>query len=462
MSANLVVVKPLDILSRSQAEALAKDVLSRVTAPEALVTITSEASAWAHFSRNEVRNVDGSHALRVRLEVDFNGRRALAFTNRTDQAGLDLLVQEAEGTAKQNYAPDAIGTVLRKPQPFSDPAIHYASTLAAGSPEVQSEIIRRAAGRIERDGLSGSGRISVGARSLTVLNTARVNAHTRSTYAEYSVTARTRSGKGSGWAWAGNEDFSRIDPVAVTERAIDLAKRSDEPVAVEPGRYTVILEPEALSQLIHGPIIQDGTQYLSARAADDGQTVFSNFANKKPAGNKLNLQMTDRRVQLWCDPVDRHMPFSPLGFDGRIHSRTHWIEDGVLRNLAYSDEYARQKDRAEVLNPMVGKLEVRGEQQKLEEMIASTRRGIWVHRFSGTSIMSPLTLLLTGVTRDGTFLIEDGKITKAIKNLRFSESPFFVLNKIEAFGEPVRASAGLACPRLKVRDFEFTSLSDAI
>lgn len=462
MNRNVLIPKPLELLSRSQVEGVAKHVLSRLTASRAVVLILNNASASAHFSRNDLQSVDGDFALQVRLEVDFNGRRAVAFTDRTDRTGLDLLVQEAESTAKQNYAPDAVGTVLRKPQRFADPTIYFASTVSAASPEFQGDIVRRAAERIQQAGLIGAGSIIAQAFSRAVLNTAGVNAHTQSTYGEYSATARTPSGKGSGWAWAGNEDFATLDSIATTERAIEVAKRSDQPVAIEPGRYTVILEPEALQQLILGPIVRGGTEYLSARAADAGETVFSKFRDKKPSGNKIGLQMTDRRVQLWCDPVDRHMPFSPLGFDGGIQSRTHWIENGVLKNLSYSAEYARQMDRAEVLNPAVGKLEVSGETQTLEEMIAATKRGIWVHRFSGVTIMSPLTLLLTGVTRDGTFLIENGKVTKAIKNLRFSESPFFVLNKIEAFGAPVRASGALACPRLKVRDFEFTSLSDAI
>ncbi len=95
-------------------------------------------------------------------------------------------------------------------------------------------------------------------------------------------------------------------------------------------------------------------------------------------------------------------------------------------------------------------------------MIASTKRGIWVHRFNSVSVANPRTLLLTGVTRDGTFLIENGKVTKPIKNLRFNESPFFFLNKLDAFGPSGRASANWAAPRLKVHDFEFTSLSDAV
>lgn len=133
-----------------------------------------------------------------------------------------------------------------------------------------------------------------------------------------------------------------------------------------------------------------------------------------------------------------------------------------MTNLAYDSEYALKLRRQPLRNPEIAFLTVDGPTESLSDMIASTKRGIWVHRFDGVAVMDAHTLLLTGLTRDGTFLIENGKISRPIKNMRFSESPFFILNKLNAAGTPMRSNQYRACPRLKVHDFEFTSLSDAI
>jgi predicted Zn-dependent protease len=145
-----------------------------------------------------------------------------------------------------------------------------------------------------------------------------------------------------------------------------------------------------------------------------------------------------------------------------------WIENGVVKNLAY-DRYWAQRQSVEP-TPVGGSLVMSGGDASLDEMIASTQRGILVTRFWYIRGVDPRTILYTGLTRDGTFLIENGRVTRAVKNLRFNESPIFMLNNVEAMGRPVRVSAsesggvgnGVVVPPLKVRDFNFTSLSDAI
>lgn len=458
-----------EALSREKSRALAQDVLTRIKAAipgvRAVVAVRSGSSASVRFSRNEVLDVSGSEQLGIDVRLETKGRIGWVITNRRDAEGLADLIDRARET-EHNHG-DNQSMVFAEPKPFSDPPIHFEATLEAAAPALQSDLVRRAIELAAKAQVVATGAVSTSTRTLTLMNTLGLDAYTRSTYGEFSVNARTDSGKGSGWAWGGAEDFARIDVSRITERAIDLAKRSDAPVAVEPGRYTVILEPEALAQLLDGPVFKTGTRFLGARAAAEGQSVFSRFEGGRRAGSKLGLQMADQRVQLYSDPMDTHLPFSPLdsqSFENRgwIMPRTVWIEKGVLRNLAYDASYARAQNRPIIVNPQRGTLAVSGSTQTLDEMIATTKRGIWVHRFSDAAVVSPLTLLLTGVTRDGTFLIENGKVTKAIKNLRFSESPFFILNKIEAAGPIVRGNDDVACPRLKVRDFEFTSLSDAI
>src|SRR5690606_21865403 len=148
--------------------------------------------------------------------------------------------------------------------------------------------------------------------------------------------------------------------------------------------------------------------------------------------------------------------------------RTVWIENGVVNNLAYDRYWAEKQGKKPT--PLIGSLRMSGGDQSVDEMIASTRRGILVTRFWYIRPVDPRTILYTGLTRDGTFLIENGKITRAVKNLRFNESPIFMLNNLEALGRPERVSASesgsvgfaVVVPPIKARDFTFTSLSDAI
>jgi predicted Zn-dependent protease len=168
------------------------------------------------------------------------------------------------------------------------------------------------------------------------------------------------------------------------------------------------------------------------------------------------------------DPLDPEAPAAPFTAEGLPVSRTVWIENGVVRNLAYDRYWAERHSRA-ATSPG-GTLRMSGGTATTDAMIASTRRGLLVTRFWYIRPVDARTILYTGLTRDGTFLIENGKITRAVKNLRFNESPIFMLNNIDAMGVPARVSASeaggagmaIVVPPIKVREFTFTSMSDAI
>ncbi len=446
------------LISPSDAEAIAKQVLAR-TSGKATVRVGNDITVETTFAGNEVLAMENRTGLSVTLISSLNGKLAIGGTNRTDETGLAELVRTTEEAAAASQE-DLFerDRTLPTSVTFTDPPIYFDGGLKAGASSMQGELVRRAADQVDAAGLVGAGTVTVQTKLLLMMNSAGFRAHTRDTYGEFSMTARTKGGKGSGWAWAGTEDFSRVDAGSVTAKAIDLCKRSDNPVAVEPGRYTVILEPEAAAQLME-PVTGMPTSMMAAFEADHGQTVYS----RKEAGNKLGLRMADQRVQIVSDPVDPDLPYSYLAPDGSVFYRTLWFEHGILTNLAYYGSYAEEQHKKTLYNPGGrAKLTIDGPTQTLDEMIASTKRGIWVHRFAAVAPVNGRTLLLTGVTRDGTFMIENGKIKRPIKNLRFNESPFFILNKIDAFGAGVRASANFATPRLKVHDFEFTSLSDAV
>lgn len=449
---------PPRVLTREESEALARRVLGLVSAPKAEVELHSTAVAKSAFALGDAYQASGKETVTVMLRVRFDdGTGAGVATNRVDEAGLKALVADAEAAAREQRVTEEGGSSLfLGPQTYPEPPqLFFDDVAAAMTAGADGAAFRAATDATEGAGLIGAGDVLFELVSRAVLNRAGLWAYERRTYGEFSLTARTKNGTGSGWAWSGYEDWARVKLADVIAQAVDLGQRSANPVAVEPGRYTVILEPAAVA-----PLVKETADRWSARAADQGSSVFS----KQPLGtNKIGLQMMDPRLQMGSDPWDPERPSPTItSYWTPIPNRVVWFADGVLRNLEYDFWYAQDRGRQPVINPGGARLFATGPTQTLEEMIASTKRGIWVHRLSHIAIMNERTLLLSGTTRDGTFLIENGKVTKAIKNFRFTESPFFVLNKLEAAGEPVRASREIVAPRLKVRDFDFTSLTDAV
>ena len=248
------------------------------------------------------------------------------------------------------------------------------------------------------------------------------------------------------------------------------AKDSRSPVAIEPGRYTTILEPTAV-----GNLVQLIAGAMQARSADEGRSFFS----KQGGGNKIGLKVVDERVTLLTDPADSPSTSGGYDGDGMPLEKITWIENGVVKNLNY-DRFWAQKQGVQPTRAGGGggggggggarSLRMLGGTTSVADMIKSTERGILVTRFWYIRGVDPRSILYTGLTRDGTFLIENGKVTRPIKNFRFNESPIFFLNNLEAMGPTIRINASenlgaggaVYMPPIKVRDFTFSSLSDAV
>jgi predicted Zn-dependent protease len=282
-----------------------------------------------------------------------------------------------------------------------------------------------------------------------------------------TTTVRTPDGMGSGWGGSAHWDWSRIDPAALGATAIRKAQASREAVAIEPGRYTVVLEPTAV-----GNLVQLLAGAMNARSADEGRSFFT----RQGGGNKIGMKVVDERVTLVSDPLDPDIGTNPFDGDGLPRKRTVWIENGVVKNLAYDRYWAQRQGREPVSSGGGGfggggaGLKMTGGSGTLEDLIAGTQRGLLVTRFWYIRSVDPRTILYTGLTRDGTFLIENGRITRAVKNFRFNESPIFMLNNLEAMSESIRVSASesgntgaaIVVPAIRTREFNFTSLSDAV
>ncbi len=457
MSAPRSLAVPARYLSRDEAKAVADRVLSFATADATRVNISSGGRGNTRFAVNQISTAGDNYDATVSIYSVIGKRSGSVTTNKLDEDSLRRAVQTAEQLAR--LAPEdpeqmpELGTQRYE----SDNA--WSDNTAALSPTARAAAVQSIATPSRQAELISTGYLEHQAESNAVANSRGLFAYGRNTGAVLTTTIRTPDGTGSGWAGGVENDWSRIDAAALGARALEKARRSQKPVAIEPGRYTVVLEPTAV-----GNLVQLLSRAFSARSAEEGRSFFS----KAGGGTKIGERVLDPRVTLVSDPHDERAPTNTFTGDGMPVSRTTWIENGVVKTLAYDRYWAQQKN----VEPTQagGSFIMSGGDSSLEDLVASTERGILVTRFWYIRPVDPRTILYTGLTRDGTFLIENGKVTRAVKNLRFNESPVFMLNNLEGLGRPERVSAsesggvgqGVVVPPIKVRDFNFTSLSDAI
>lgn len=459
---------PVEILSRTDAEELAKRALKNSPADETRVSIVSAARADTRFALNQVTTSGENRDTAVTITALVNGRSASVTTNRVDEASLAAAAKEAAEIAK-----------LVPPNPERMPELgaqdyppEKSRIISLPSPAERAQAAKKVTDQARAAGLVATGFIECRAGATALANSKGLFAYDSSAVVTMTATVRTPDGTGSGWACSDGDTFADIDAQRVGAVATDKAMKSRNPVAVEPGRYVTILEPTAV-----GNLVQMIAASMQARSADEGRSFFS----KAGGGNKIGMKVVDERVTLLTDPDDSPSTSGGFDGDGMPLEKVVWIEHGVVKTLNY-DRFWAQKQGVKPTRAGGGggggggfggggrALRMLGGTTSTADMIKSTERGILVTRFWYIRATDPRTISFTGLTRDGTFLIENGKVTHPVKNFRFNESPIFFLNNLEALGPSVRINASEALgaggatymPTLKVRDFTFSSLSDAV
>ena len=444
------------LLTRDQAKAIADRVLAMSTAEQTRVNITSRWSGNTRFADASISTSGALVDLSVTVTTTLGRRRASATTNVLDDAGLKRTVDLAIMLTKLAPEDPELMPELG-PQTYATVGAFIDRT-ADLDPETRAAAVKRAVDAALGAGKSAGSIFAAGflvadAQTSAIATSAGLFAYHRTTGADFSMTARTPDGTGSGWAHGGARDWGAIDTVAIGRVAAQKAVASRNPQAIASGRYTAVLEPQAVNDLI--PLLGAA---LDARNADEGRSPFS----KPGGGNRLGEKVTDERVTLYSDPGDRSLLGVPFDQQGLPIRRLVWIEKGVLRNLSYTRFWA-QKQGARPTGPVLaGGFRLDGGTKTTEELIAGCERGILVTHFFYIRSLDPRTVLNTGLTRDGTFLIEQGKITRSLKNFRWNESPLLMLGRLEDIGRPEPVAAGRMMPALRVRDFDFTSSSDAV
>jgi predicted Zn-dependent protease len=443
------------VLTREQAQALVERVLKMSKADAVQVNVGGGYTANIRFADNRISTAGGVSTANVSIQSSFGPKHAVTQTNVLSDEGLERAVRQSEALA--HLAPDDPEAMPPLgPQQYDTVNGYFESTAKLG-PEGRAEAAQMAIVPCKTAGdLKAAGFLQTGIGAGAVGNNKGLFGYQAGTSANYTLTVRTTDGTGSGWAGADHPDWAQVDVKDVAQRAIQKARLSRNPVAIEPGRYTVILEPQAV-----GDLVQLLAFALDARSADEGRSAFS----KQGGGTKIGEKIVDERVTLFSDPTDPQLLSNAFDGQGLAAHRQVWIDKGILKKLTYSRFWAQKQNK----EPDAGTNAVKfqGGTTTTEDLIRSTPRGVLVTRLWYLRQVDPRTVLYTGLTRDGTFLIEDGKISKAVKNMRFNESPLFMLNNLEGLGRAVRiagteAGGDVVMPAIKVRDFNFTSLSDAV
>jgi predicted Zn-dependent protease len=442
-------------MTKNEAQNLIEKAIGMSTADGVEVTLNANVTGNTRFAANQLTTSGEIEGSQFAVESFFGNKHAVVTTDDMSDESIRRAVKQSETLAK--LSPDDPEVMPRiTPQTFASVNAYFEETAAATPADRARAAITALEPSRKAGNLMASGFIVTGSNVSAFGNNTGLFGYFPSTTSNYTLTVRTSDGTGSGWAAADDHDWTKLDYRAVSERAVQRAQQSRNPVAIEPGRYTVILEPQAV-----GDLVQLLVNYIGARAADEGRSPFV----KQQGGNKIGEKLVDSRVTIFSDPADPQLGGQPFDGEGFPLGRQVWIENGVLKQLFYTRFWARKQNQTATGFPTTVKME--GGPTSTEEMIASTPRGLLIARLWYLREIDPRTAAYTGLTRDGVFLIENGKIKQAVRNFRFNDSPLFMLNNIEAIGPAIRLAGtegggDIVMPTVKARDFNFTSLSDAV
>ncbi|HEX8059563.1 MAG TPA: TldD/PmbA family protein [Cyclobacteriaceae bacterium] len=447
------------LLSKEDARKILDKAISFSKADGISVSLNGAERGNIRYARNSVTTSGEDSNLSLGVSSYFGKKAGTATINEFDDASIEKCVRRAEELAK--LAPenpefvDPLG-----PQAYGPESKTFSEATAKITPEYRAQAAADSINPAIPKNVTAAGYLQDSRGFAAIANNKGLYAYNKSTSVDFTVTMRTNDGTGSGWAAQNLNDVSKLNAGETSKIAIDKALMSREAKAIEPGKYTVILEPAAGADLLRLML------NMNARTADEGRS----FLSKKGGGTKLGEKLVDERVNIYSDPWNEIAPASPWSGDGLPRQKMDLIRNGVVSNLFYDRYWASQKNVAPV--PFPGNAIMEGGNASFEDMIKDTKRGVLVTRFWYIRPVDPQTLLFTGLTRDGTFFIENGKIKHPIKNFRFNESPIIMLNNLETLGKQVRAvtsegggpggGQNLLVPYIKIRDFTFTSLSDAV
>lgn len=439
-------------LQTEQALELLEGIIAQSQADGITVTLKARDKALSRFSENQLTQNMETNKLSVTITSYYGQRSASAYTTDLTPASLAETRKVSESMAR--LAPeDPEWVPLLEPQSYEDRLPGYSEVTANFSPLARGEIVQQVCTQAKQGGVESSGIISTDVSVTAIANSAGLRALGKTTDADFSVTAKQDNG--SSWLQRSAIEVTDIPVAQITEQVIEKAIASRNPREIQPGFYPVIFEGAAFASLLPWVVWN-----LNAREADEGRSFMSRFDSEgQVIGNLLGEQLFSPLVQVERQPS--HPLLQDINFcsNGLANTDLSIIKDGIPQTIFYSRYWAQKMGKRPQgdLYPIV----MQGSNQSTADLIAQTDRGILVTRAWYVRYVNPRTLEVTGMTRDGTFWIEGGKIAYPIKNLRFNQCLPAMLKDIEQVSQ-VQRYGSLVVPGVKVGSFCFTSITDSI
>jgi predicted Zn-dependent protease len=449
--------------SREEVKALTDKVLNMAKAESAEVDFSGgERSATRFANSNITANIvqfDQSLTLTV-----YNGAKSGSSTTREfDDETLKEMVEDAQKKAEAaRDSPDVL-PLIEGPQDYLPVDAALPSGVNFG-PAERGRMVKQSLDICQKKGVIGSGYIPKSYLTTCNANSKGLFAYYQSAEAGFILTCRTPDGGGSGWSGiTGVKDISRIDATHITEVAADKALKSQKPRAIEPGRYTVILEPRANARFLS---LMMGL--FNARTVEG---PVGNYFSGKPAGaTKVGEKLFSDAITIKSDVGNAILRQTPIGTDGMAARPVTWVDKGVLKNLFYDRAWAKRQKKDPSATSTNMSLVMEGSDTTMEQMIKSTKRGLIVTFFWYIRPVDQATLLNTGMTRDGLFLIENGEIAGPVQNFRWNMSPLVGYSNVTGVGPAVPIHTGESydgpgtalVPPVRIDDFYMTSVSPAV
>ncbi len=446
------------MLSEDKIREITDKVLSLSQADQTEVLVFSDDSQLTRFASSYIHQNVAERDVHVRVRAVVAKRIGVASTNDLSAESLEKVVETALELARlQQENPDFVSL----PEPASIPEVNaFSEGTASFTPEARARAVGDICRRAVENDLVASGAFSTSVQEIAVANSLGVFAYFPATLADLKtvIMGDDSSGYGASTAW----DVEQMDAEAVGAEAVDKALQGRNPREIEPGLYTVILEEYATEDIL------EMLSYvgLGALAVQEERSFMC---------DRFGEQIVGSAISLWDDGLDpRGLPL-PFDFEGVPKRRVSLIENGIAMNVVY-DSYTAGKEgkmstghglpAPNTFGPIPINMFMAPGEATLEEMIASTERGILVTRFWYTRPVHPKLAIITGMTRDGTFLIEKGEVAYPVKNLRFTQSYLDALSSVEMVGRTTRLIRsdfelnGNHVPALKLGEFEFTGVTE--
>ena len=440
------------LLTQDEALDLIELVIKQSQAEGVFVSLSASQSALSRFSENQISQNISKNRFNFTITSYLGKRSASASTTELEPDAITQTLRRSEELAR--FAPeDPEWVPLLDPQTDEERIPAFDLATASLSPLVGGEMVKLVCSLCRQAEVEGSGTFSTSASVQAIGNSLGLRAFNQGTEADFSFSART--GNGSSWSRRTAWSVGQLPLEEISQKVIERALASRHPREIQPGTYPVIFEPAAFASLLPWVVWN-----LDARAADEGRSFMSRTDEAgKPVGNRVGEQLFSPLVQIQRHSAHPLLQMGTFFSDGLSNTTLEIVKDGTPKTLSYSRYWAKEqnKEPTGAMYPIV----MSGSPNTVADLVAQTERGVLVSRAWYVRYVNPRTLEVTGMSRDGTFWIEDGAIAYPIKNLRFNQNLPEMLGNVEALSTIERIGSSVV-PGAKVSQFHFSSVTDSV